>query len=1184
MKQNNLFGKCLITLTALFLSISVIADTHVINAGSYYYYPSSLTINLGDTVNWYNDGGFHNVNADMNAITGDSYNNPESFISSATSTTNALIYSHVFTVPGEYNYDCSIGNHAANGMVGTINVVMTNDITVPTNPIYTTFRVNMQNQIVNPSGVYMAGGTASFISGGGPPGIAMNDDDNDGIWEVTIPLEANSNFTWKFRNGYIEYWDGAPAGYWEPNFNGLGCGFGQWGDRIVAISNQDQTLDYCFASCDSECPAPDVNVTFTVNVEDFPDPVDSVQIQGTFIGWNPGNVINLTNIAGSIWQVSLILPANSDHEFRYIVNDQIETLPSVGSCVLADPTGEFDPVRTITTETSDLNLSMVCYASCLDCGEGIEGCTDPIAVNYSPEATIDMDGCLYDVEFAVDMTGFNDVAIQTVNVNGTFNGWCGTCNELYDDDGDNIYSAVIPLPAGSIDYLYTVNGFEAQEVFGPEDECITPIVTEDNIYYNRIDTVQAVSLNTMPVYCFSTCDACLTEDVEVVFSVDMTNEEVSENGVFLTGSFDPPNNFTLIPMTDVGNGIYEASLIVTSNIEYIYRYANGGFANVENVSSLECNAVNGYRGLIVSEASTLPTVCFNACASCSGTLAGCTDETAENYDPNATEDDGSCTYCCGLVTVDFTVDMNSVDYNTDDYTNVVINGSWTVPAWSGWGVELFDEDGDGIWTGSTQIDPILAQFEYVVAVTGPADEWSGWGQQWGNGCVGNNFLVIFEDGVATYDQAPTVGCETAASTVFTVDMNCVDFEYTTVHLTGPIWGWTDNIIMSDGDGDGVYSITMENLSGDIEYKYMVDYWASQEDLVDDMVAGATCAPVTDFAGYANRIAPAGATTADTYGSCEECQGNIGCTDSLAVNFNPNATEDDGSCDYCFPATINFSVRAADALAASQGDFDNVIINGSWDAVEDANGNIGWSSWGVTLTDDDGDGIFSGSLTLDPGDYQYVHALTGPLDGWSGWGQVGYAPDECALGIDPITGDSAPNYFFNVECGQTLNLPILCFGECTDCTDEVLGCTDANADNYNPNATEDDGSCTFCGDFEAVIFATSDASTIGGSDGYIQASGQGGSSNYDVNVFDADGVPQNPFALSAGNYVVQVTDITSSCDSELEFTISQPAGADPCDVVPSGLFVDNIIHNRVTFNWASTDAAPSHYMLRYRIVG
>ena len=51
------------------------------------------------------------------------------------------------------------------------------------------------------------------------------------------------------------------------------------------------------------------------------------------------------------------------------------------------------------------------------------------------------------------------------------------------------------------------------------------------------------------------------------------------------------------------------------------------------------------------------------------------------------------------------------------------------------------------------------------------------------------------------------------------------------------------------------------------------------------------------------------------------------------------------------------------------------------------------------------------------------------------------------------------------------------------------------------------------------------------------------------------------------------------------TISEPTvAADPCDIVPSGLFVDDIIHNRVTFNWASPSAAPSHYMIRYREVG
>ena len=124
MKQYSILK--IIMLSLLFSSNTLIADTYTINSGSYYYSPSSLTINVGDTVKWYNDGGFHNVNANFNSITGTSYNNPESFVSSATGSVGALIYTHVFTIPGTYNYDCSIGNHAANGMVGTINVLEAN--------------------------------------------------------------------------------------------------------------------------------------------------------------------------------------------------------------------------------------------------------------------------------------------------------------------------------------------------------------------------------------------------------------------------------------------------------------------------------------------------------------------------------------------------------------------------------------------------------------------------------------------------------------------------------------------------------------------------------------------------------------------------------------------------------------------------------------------------------------------------------------------------------------------------------------------------------------------------------------------------------------------------------------------------------------------------------------------------
>ena len=93
---------------------------HTVNSGSYYYTPTNLTIDVGDTVTWLNDGGLHNVNFVASTITGSNFNNPESFIS--TPTTGPVLYTHIFTIPGLYNYDCSVGAHAQNGMAGTVTV------------------------------------------------------------------------------------------------------------------------------------------------------------------------------------------------------------------------------------------------------------------------------------------------------------------------------------------------------------------------------------------------------------------------------------------------------------------------------------------------------------------------------------------------------------------------------------------------------------------------------------------------------------------------------------------------------------------------------------------------------------------------------------------------------------------------------------------------------------------------------------------------------------------------------------------------------------------------------------------------------------------------------------------------------------------------------------------------------
>jgi hypothetical protein len=215
-----------------------------------------------------------------------------------------------------------------------------------------------------------------------------------------------------------------------------------------------------------------------------------------------------------------------------------------------------------------------------------------------------------------------------------------------------------------------------------------------------------------------------------------------------------------------------------------------------------------------------------------------------------------------------------------------------------------------------------------------------------------------------------------------------------------------------------------------------------------------------------------------------------------------------------------------------------------------------------------------------------------------WTNLGAHSTPCPDNIFGCTDETALNYdsSANVDDGSCIAIVEGCTDETAlnydslanvddgSCIAIVEGCTDANADNYDPNATVDDESCTYCSDFSVDLIGTTDVTVYGGSDGTVQATGLGGSSNYDVNVFDADGAPQNPFALVAGDYVVAVTDVTSGCIAEEAFTIAEPAGANPCDVVPSGLSVDNIIHNRVTFNWSATDAAPSHYMIRYRVVG
>ena len=107
---------------------------YTVFAGNYYYDPQNLTINVGQTVRWINDGGHHDVNGEINSLNNEPFDNPEVFNSDAISEVGAVIFSYTFQAPGVYHYDCSVGGHASNGMIGTVtvNTVSYTHLTLPT--------------------------------------------------------------------------------------------------------------------------------------------------------------------------------------------------------------------------------------------------------------------------------------------------------------------------------------------------------------------------------------------------------------------------------------------------------------------------------------------------------------------------------------------------------------------------------------------------------------------------------------------------------------------------------------------------------------------------------------------------------------------------------------------------------------------------------------------------------------------------------------------------------------------------------------------------------------------------------------------------------------------------------------------------------------------------------------------
>lgn len=219
----------------------------------------------------------------------------------------------------------------------------------------------------------------------------------------------------------------------------------------------------------------------------------------------------------------------------------------------------------------------------------------------------------YNITFKVNM---NEVAepFTTPEVNGSFNGWCGGCAPMTDDNGDGIWKTTITLPAGTYEYKFAYDTWTGQESLTPGSSCT--ITTGE--FTNRKLTVTQDEI--LDVVCWGACLDCgeVAPTRNITFKVDMTP---------VLGSFTTPEvNGTFNgwcggcnPMTDAnGDNVWEVTIAIPDG-NYEYKFAYDSWAGQESLTpGSSCTVSNGgftNRTLNVTQNQSLPKVCWGSCTS-----------------------------------------------------------------------------------------------------------------------------------------------------------------------------------------------------------------------------------------------------------------------------------------------------------------------------------------------------------------------------------------------------------------------------------------------------------------------------------------------------------------------------------------------------------------------------------------
>jgi hypothetical protein len=132
----------------------------------------------------------------------------------------------------------------------------------------------------------------------------------------------------------------------------------------------------------------------------------------------------------------------------------------------------------------------------------------------------------------------------------------------------------------------------------------------------------------------------------------------------------------------------------------------------------------------------------------------------------------------------------------------------------------------------------------------------------------NHANVYIQDNKVQYFRVFQYNASTLASVTLSVDMSAYEGEYNNVGVFGSFNDWCGTCnTMTDEDGDGVYTTTIEAIPGQLQYKFILDNQAVEE----SFEPGSPCTETTDI--YTNRVLQVeGNMTLDAvcFNSCTSC--------------------------------------------------------------------------------------------------------------------------------------------------------------------------------------------------------------------------------------------------------------------------------------------------------------------------